>query len=245
MSESIVDIRDLSARFGDQQVLHGVNASVPAGQITVVLGASGSGKTTLLKHVLGLHRPTTGSVRLFDQELASISERELNEVRTRIGMLFQEGALLNSITVHRNARVPLEQHTDLPSPIIDRIVETKLDLLGIRHAADSFPDELSGGMRKRAGLARALALDPELLICDEPTSGLDPLTSQSLDELLVSLRDMFRMTMLIISHDIASVRRTADRLLFLHEGRFIFTGSIEEAERSQQEEVLRYFESVV
>ncbi|MFP4113324.1 MAG: ABC transporter ATP-binding protein [Spirochaetota bacterium] len=233
-SRPVVEIRDLHARLSGKDVLRGVSAAVPPGSITVVLGASGSGKTTLLKHILGLLPATRGTVHVFGEDLSQVTEPELASIRRRLGMLFQAGALLNSRTVGRNARIPLEQHTRLPDPIIDRIVRTKLRLVGLPESADRLPGDLSGGMRKRAALARALALDPELLLCDEPSSGLDPPTSEALDRLLINLRETLRMTMLVISHDIASVRRIADHVLFLYEGRIAFQGTMQEADASSE-----------
>jgi phospholipid/cholesterol/gamma-HCH transport system ATP-binding protein len=241
MSSDPVVIKDLSVRYGETEVLKGVSARFQAGRISVLLGASGSGKTTMLKQILGLERPPEGSVWLFGSDVAAVEIGELDTLRRRTGMLFQEGALLNSRTVLENCMVPLEQHTELPASLIRAVVETKLELVGLADAADQFPHELSGGMRKRASLARALSLDPDLLLCDEPSSGLDPLTAQSLDELLMHIRDALDMTMIIISHDLASVRRVADTVFFLHEGRIIFDGAVGEAEHADNPELQRYF----
>lgn len=238
-------IEGLSARFGEVEVLREVNATFVRGEISVVLGASGSGKTTLLRHVLGLLPPQRGRVEVLGTDLADADERELESVRRKMGVLFQQGALLNSVSVFDNVRVPLEQHTDLPGPIIDSIVLTKLALVGLESAADSRPDELSGGMRKRAALARALALDPQLLLCDEPSSGLDPLTARALDELLRNLQRQLGMSMIVISHDMAGVRRTADRVFFLHKGSIIFCGTVEEADASDQPEIRDFLAAAV
>jgi len=239
----MVTVKNLDARFGSNQVLSGVSASFMRGEISVILGASGSGKTTILKHILGLMPIQKGSIEIFGRELGSLSAADYNGIRTRLGMLFQEGALLNSISVASNTRVPIEQHTELPDHIMDHMVMSKLRLVGLEKAAHTLPNELSGGMRKRASLARALALDPELLLCDEPSSGLDPLTSESLDNLLIQLKDALGMTMIVISHDISSVRRVADRVFFLHKGEILFDGPMREAESSDIPELRRYFEA--
>ncbi|MFP4551935.1 MAG: ABC transporter ATP-binding protein [Spirochaetales bacterium] len=243
MQETIVTVEHLDARFGSNQVLRGVSARFRTGEISVILGASGSGKTTILKHILGLMPIQSGRVEIFGRELNSLPDAEFDEIRTRLGMLFQEGALLNSISVASNTRVPIEQHTDLPDHLMDHMVMSKLRLVGLEKAAHILPNELSGGMRKRASLARALALDPELLLCDEPSSGLDPLTSESLDKLLIQLKDALGMTMIVISHDISSVRRVADRVFFLHKGEILFEGPMREAESSDIPELRRYFEA--
>ncbi len=238
-------IEQLSARFGEVEVLSEIEATFAQGEISVVLGASGSGKTTLLRHVLGLLPPQSGRVEVLGTDLAKADERELESVRRKMGVLFQQGALLNSVSVFDNVRVPLEQHTDLPAAIIDSIVRTKLALVGLESAAHSHPDELSGGMRKRAALARALALDPQLLLCDEPSSGLDPLTARALDELLRSLQRQLGMSMIVISHDMAGVRRTADRVFFLHHGSIIFSGTVEEADASDLSEMHTFLTAAV
>jgi phospholipid/cholesterol/gamma-HCH transport system ATP-binding protein len=230
-------IERLEARYGDTAVLRGIDATFAKGEISVVLGASGSGKTTLFRHIIGLLTPQSGRVQVLGTDLVAASERDIESVRRRIGVLFQQGALLNSISVFDNVRVPLEQHASLPDPIIDTIVRTKLALVGLDPHGDMLPGALSGGMRKRAALARALALDPEILLCDEPSSGLDPITARSLDQLLRDLQRQLGMTMIVITHDMASVRRTADRVFFLHQGSILFTGSVAEAETCARSEV--------
>lgn len=240
-----VSIHDLRVRFGDTDVLRGVSARFVRGEIAVVLGASGSGKTTLLKHILGLLRPQHGRVEVLGVELADATESELAAVRRRMGVLFQQGALLNSATVFENVRIPLEQHAVLPEAVMDRIVRTKLALVGLESAEAALPSELSGGMRKRASLARALALDPDLLLCDEPSSGLDPVTARSLDQLLRDLQRRLGMTMIVISHDMAGMRRTADRVFFLQRGQIAFTGTVDEADACDVEEVREFLSAAV
>ncbi|TVQ19475.1 MAG: ATP-binding cassette domain-containing protein [Spirochaetaceae bacterium] len=243
--QAAVSIHDLRVRFGDTDVLRGVSARFVRGEIAVVLGASGSGKTTLLKHILGLLRPQHGRVEVLGVELADATESELAAVRRRMGVLFQQGALLNSATVFENVRIPLEQHAVLPEAVMDRIVRTKLALVGLESAEAALPSELSGGMRKRASLARALALDPDLLLCDEPSSGLDPVTARSLDQLLRDLQRRLGMTMIVISHDMAGMRRTADRVFFLQRGQIAFTGTVDEADACDVEEVREFLSAAV
>jgi phospholipid/cholesterol/gamma-HCH transport system ATP-binding protein len=236
-------VRHLNVAYGGVSVLAEVSADIPRDCITVVLGASGSGKTTLLRHMVGLAELEEGTMRLLGVDMAQAGEAERRATLRRVGMLFQEGALLNSISVFENVRVPLEQHTDLPDPIVDAVVRAKLGLVGLAGSESALPSELSGGMRKRAGLARAIALDPELLFCDEPTAGLDPVTSKAMDELLLDLRRSLGITVVVISHDVASVRRIADRVLFLHDGALLWSGSREEAEASEIPELVTYFAS--
>ncbi len=243
--EPAVRIEQLSARYDEVEVLRGIDAAFARGEISVVLGASGSGKTTLFRHIVGLLEPQSGRVEVLGTDLATATEQELELVRRRIGVLFQQGALLNSMSVFDNVRVPLEQHADLPDPIMDTIVRTKLALVGLDSSADALPSELSGGMKKRAALARALALDPEILLCDEPSSGLDPMTARALDRLLRDLQRQLGMTMIIISHDIASVRRTANRVFFLHEGSILYAGSVAEAETCERSEVRDFLSAAV
>ncbi len=243
--QAAVSIHDLRVRFGDTDVLRGVSARFVRGEIAVVLGASGSGKTTLLKHILGLLRPQHGRVEVLGVELADATESELAAVRRRMGVLFQQGALLNSATVFENVRIPLEQHALLPEAVMDRIVRTKLALVGLESSEAALPSELSGGMRKRASLARALALDPDLLLCDEPSSGLDPVTARSLDQLLRDLQRRLGMTMIVISHDMAGMRRTADRVFFLQRGQIVFTGTVDEADACEVQEVRDFLSAAV
>lgn len=247
MSEGGIDpairVRRLSVAYGGVPVLTDVSAEIPRDKITVVLGASGSGKTTLLRHMVGLAALEAGTVQLLGADMARVSEVERRATLRRVGMLFQEGALLNSISVFENVRVPLEQHTNLPDAIMNAVVRVKLGLVGLAGSEDALPSELSGGMRKRAGLARAIALDPELLFCDEPTSGLDPLTAKAMDELLLDLRRSLGITVVVISHDVASVRRIADRVLFLHDGSLAWSGSQEQAQASEIPELAAYFAS--
>ncbi len=241
MPDAVIEIENLNAHYGETQILYGINAEIYANEITVILGASGSGKTTLLRNMLKLNLPTSGSIRFFGEDILGMKEKEFNSVLKQLGMLFQHGALLESVDLTDNVGIPLRQHTGLSLEIISGVVKNKLELVGLLSSASAFPSELSGGMRKRAALARAIALDPVLLFCDEPASGLDPVTTLNMDNLLLDLREKLDITMVIVSHDIKSVLRIADRVLFLHKGRLLYTGTPESAKGSGIDELERYF----
>jgi phospholipid/cholesterol/gamma-HCH transport system ATP-binding protein len=240
--EPIIKVRDLQAKYGELVVLDGISVDIFPGEITVILGGSGCGKTTLLKNILRLYEPTAGSVRFWGEETLTMEENEFNAVLRRTGMLFQNGALLNSISVYENISIPLEMHTDLSAQIIDRIIRVKLSLVGLSHAIFMLPSELSGGMKKRASLARALALDPHLLFCDEPSAGLDPITSEALDALILNLKQQLKMTIVIVTHELASIHRIADKIIFLDGGKMVFNGTLEAAKQAGIKQIDHFFE---
>jgi phospholipid/cholesterol/gamma-HCH transport system ATP-binding protein len=242
MKPDIVQVRDLTSGFAETKVLQNVTLSAREGEITVILGASGCGKTTLLKHFIRLYQPWSGDIRLFDMDITRMDEEEFNRLLRKVGVLFQNGALLNSMTVAENVAIPLEQHTQLPAEIVSRLVKVKLGLVELNYASDRLPSELSGGMRKRAALARALALDPPLLFCDEPSSGLDPITTAALDELILKLRDQLGITVVMVSHDVASILRVADHVIFLDKGQLLFEGSLQDARQSGNQKIAEFFE---
>lgn len=227
--EPIIKVRKLTAQYGSLTVLQNIDLEIHPNEISVILGKSGCGKTTLLKNIIRLYQPQSGTVEIFGKDVTRMEEKEFNEILKRIGVLFQNGALLNSITVGENVAIPLEQHTNLPPKIIQRLVKKKLNMVELDHAIDLFPSQLSGGMRKRAALARAIALDPVILFGDEPTAGLDPVTAMALDQLLIKLRNLLNMTLVIVTHELTSIQRIADRIIFLENGKILFQGQLEEA----------------
>ncbi len=236
-----VEVNQLTSGYRVRQILSNVSMKANYNEITAILGASGCGKTTLLKHLIRLYRPWSGRIELFGNEITAMDEPEFNAVLLNTGVLFQNAALLNSITVAENVAIPLTQHTRLPRKIIQRLVQMKLRLVSLESAACMLPSELSGGMRKRVALARAIALDPPLLFCDEPSAGLDPVTAESLDRLILSLRDKLGMTVVIVSHAVPSILRTADRVVFMDSGRIFFRGTLHEAQTAGLRQIDDFF----
>lgn len=220
----VVQTQGLVKRFGDKTVLEGINLTVRRGETVVIMGASGCGKSTLLRCLLGALEPDQGTVKLFGKEIGILPPQEMDSVRKRFGILFQSGALYSSMTVGENVALPLQEHTDLSQDMIDLMVKVKLELVGLREAEDLFPSQISGGMAKRAGLARAIALDPELLFYDEPTSGLDPIMTGIIDGLIMDLSRTMNVTSVVVTHDLKSAFRVADRMVVLNEGRVVAEG---------------------
>ena len=243
MNAPLLSVRGLQARYGESLILKDIDLDIMPNEVAVILGSSGSGKTTLLKNILGLEWPASGSVKYRGENIMEMDEERYREVLIRFGVLFQSGALLNSISVFDNIAIPLEQHSRLCPKVIERIIQAKLSLVHLDGAIYQLPSELSGGMRKRAALARAIALDPEILFCDEPTSGLDPLTARALDELLLDLKHKLNMTIVIVTHEIASIKRLADRIFFIDKGSLIFSGTLKEALSAGIGPIDRFFEA--
>jgi phospholipid/cholesterol/gamma-HCH transport system ATP-binding protein len=236
-------VERLAKRFGNFQALADVDMTIGKGEITVIIGGSGAGKTTLLKILIGLDRPTSGSIRVGDVDIAKLSERELTKVRRRFGMVFQYSALLDSMNVLDNVAFPLREHTKLGEREIREKVHEKLSVLGLENVEERFPSELSGGMRKRVGLARALMLEPEAILYDEPTSGLDPITSRKVDDLIVETRDRFGVTSIVISHDMGGALRIADQIVLLSKGRVVAAGTPRELVRTGAELLKEFIEA--
>jgi phospholipid/cholesterol/gamma-HCH transport system ATP-binding protein len=224
-----IEFQSVGMGYGDTVILDDISVVLPGGRISAVLGGSGGGKTTMLRHIIGLAKPMRGRILLGGNDLFSLPDKELRAARRRMGVLFQDGALLGQLTAAENTALPLTEHTKLPPATVREIVLHKLALVGLADFADYYPSELSGGMKKRAGLARALVTDPPLLLCDEPTSGLDPISAAQMDELLLDMKARFpNMTIVSVSHDMASVKKIADTVVVLHNGGIAFAGSPEE-----------------
>ncbi|OQC05038.1 MAG: putative ABC transporter ATP-binding protein [Candidatus Cloacimonetes bacterium ADurb.Bin089] len=240
--EPVITIRNLTAQYGDLIVLENINADIYPGEITVILGGSGCGKTTLIKNILRLVEPVAGSVKFWGEEVLGLDDIQMANILRKVGMLFQSGALLNSLSIYENISIPLELHTKLPQSLIDRIIKVKLNLVNLSEALYKFPSELSGGMKKRAALARAMALDPQILFCDEPSAGLDPLTSAALDELILSLKKQLKMTIVVVTHELASIHRIADKIIFLEQGKMLFIGTLAEAQKAGIPQIDTFFE---
>jgi phospholipid/cholesterol/gamma-HCH transport system ATP-binding protein len=228
LKEAVIEIRNLSAKYGEKVVLHDISTDFNKGEIRVILGTSGCGKTTLLKHTIGLNKPFGGSVKIFGTRIGELDEPDTTAVLKRIGVMYQNGALLGSLTVAQNVALPLKMHSKLNDKIIEEIVRQKLKDVRMSHAYNLFPGELSGGMRKRAAIARALVLDPPILFCDEPSAGLDPVTSAGLDALLIEMRDRLGITIVVVTHEIESIKTIADSIIYLEKGFVCFDGSLKD-----------------
>ena len=217
----VIKIRDLKKSFDGRTVLDGVSLDVRRGETMVIMGGSGSGKSTLLRLIIGSFKPDTGSIELFGGEVTTLKRPGLDAIRRRFGILFQSGALFNSMTLAENVALPIQEHTDFDRNIIDIQVKIKLEQVGLLEAADKYPAQISGGMKKRAGLARALALDPEILFYDEPSAGLDPVTSAQIDRLIMDLTKILRVTSVVVTHEMDSAFTIADRMAMFDRGRMV------------------------
>jgi len=239
--ESAIKIGDLRKAFGEQRVLNGINLQVRQGETVAILGRSGGGKSVLLKLIIGLQSPDAGSIRVAGQEITKLEENELNEVRKKIGFLFQQAALYDSLTVEENVAFPLSRHAKVSSDERSKRVHELLADVGMDRDLQKMPAEISGGMQKRVGLARALALNPEILLFDEPTAGLDPITAAEIGELIVDLKRKRRMSAIVVTHDVHGARTYSDRMVLLHEGNIVAEGTFDELQSSQDEFVAQFF----
>lgn len=236
-----LEIEELHSWYGRQHVLNGINLQVRAGEIMVVLGSSGCGKSTLLKNVIRLYKPAKGNIRLLENEMSVLEEEEVEPILRNVGVMYQYGALLNSLTVGENVALPLEMHTDMSPELRREVAEIKLQQVELFNVYNKYPKELSGGMQKRAAVARAIVMDPEIIFCDEPSAGLDPVTALGLDNLLITLNEALGMTIVAVTHELESIKRIAHRITYLHQGRMLFTGTLEEAFAAQLPEIQEFF----
>ena len=242
--EVLISLQNLRVQYGEREILHGVTFDVQRGETLVILGGSGSGKSTLLRTLVGLEKPTSGSILIKGQNIASIPRSDMDEIRKKIGMSFQGGALFGSMTVGENVALPLLEHTRLEPSTIDIILRLKLDQVGLAGFEDYMPSELSGGMKKRAAVARALAMDPEILFFDEPSAGLDPIIAAGIDQLILDLKKAFHMTIIVVTHELASAFLIADRMVLIDKGNVVALGTVHEMRSSTQPRVRQFLDRV-
>src|SRR5580704_3055639 len=239
-----ISVRNLRVKYGEREILHGVSFDVPVGETMVILGGSGSGKSTLLRTLVGLERPSGGEIYIMGKEFANISEDERDELRKGIGMSFQGGALFGSMSVGENVALPLQEHTDLDPSTIEIMVRLKLDQVGLSGFESYMPAQLSGGMKKRAAIARALSMDPQVLFFDEPSAGLDPIIAAGIDELILKLKRAFKMSIVVVTHELASAFLIADRMIVLDKGVIVADATTEEMKNSTQPRVRQFLDRV-
>jgi len=236
-TENIIEVKKLVSHYGERQILNNVDFSVKKGEIRVIMGGSGSGKSTLLNHMLALLKPTSGTIKIDELDLLKANRKDLTKLRQKMGVAFQGGALFSSMTVGENIKLPLKHHTELDDNTIDIMTRLKLELMNLAGFENLMPSELSGGMLKRAGLARAVIMDPKLLFFDEPSAGLDPVTAVELDELILKLRDSMNMTIVVVTHELESAFKIADKITVLFDGEVVMTGTVDEIKQSSDERI--------
>lgn len=240
----VISVVDLRVSYGEQEILHGTSFEVQRGETLVILGGSGSGKSTLLRTLIGLEKPSGGEVWIKGVNIATASERELDQIRKKMGVSFQGGALFGSMTVGENVALPLREHTRLEDSTIEIMVRIKLEQVGLASFEDYMPSELSGGMRKRAAVARALAMDPDMLLFDEPSAGLDPIVAAGIDELILELKKAYAMSIVVVTHELASAFLISDRMLLIDRGNIVAIGSKEEIKASTNARVRQFLDRV-
>jgi phospholipid/cholesterol/gamma-HCH transport system ATP-binding protein len=239
-----ISVKDLRVKYGEREILHGISFEIQAGETLVILGGSGSGKSTLLRTLVGLELPSSGEIWMHGKNFASMSEVDRDELRKKLGMSFQSGALFGSMTVGENVGLPLHEHTVLDNSTIDIVIRLKLDQVGLSGFENYMPAQLSGGMKKRAAIARALAMDPEILFFDEPSAGLDPIIAAGIDELILKLKKAFKMTIIVVTHELASAFLIADRMILLDKGFIVADGTPQELQQSQHPRVRQFMDRV-
>src|ERR1700741_1206366 len=240
----MISLRDLRVSYSGREILHGISFDVQRGETLVILGGSGSGKSTLLRTLVGLEKPTSGEVWIRGKNFSAISDAERDEIRTRLGMSFQGGALFGAMTVGENVALPLVEHTRLEPSTVEIMVRLKLDQVGLSGFENFLPSQLSGGMKKRAAVARALAMDPEILFFDEPSAGLDPIIAAGIDQLILELKRAFHMTILVVTPELASAFLIADRIVLIDRGNIVAIGTIAEMQSNTQPRVRQFLDRV-
>ena len=247
--EPMIEVTDLTTHYGSRKILNGISLTVNKGEIMVIMGGSGSGKSTLLRHLIGLEHPASGCIKLIGQDIGLMTEQEMTSFYRKLGVAFQSGALFSSMTVGENIMLPLREHTRLDQKTMEIMTRLKLEVVNLAGFEDLMPSELSGGMLKRAAFARAVIMDPVLLFCDEPSAGLDPVVSSSLDELILRLRDALDMTIVVVTHELESAFRIADRITVLDKGDILTIGTVDEVRASDnrriQDLLNRHFEEEI
>jgi phospholipid/cholesterol/gamma-HCH transport system ATP-binding protein len=243
-SEAMISLRNLRVSYGEREILHGISFDVMRSETLVILGGSGSGKSTLLRTLVGLEIPTSGEIWLKGKNIAAISTAEMDEIRKKIGMSFQGGALFGSMSVGENVALPLREHTKLEDSTIEIILRLKLDQVGLAGFENYMPSQLSGGMKKRAAVARAMAMDPEILFFDEPSAGLDPIIAAGVDQLILDLKKAFHMTIVVVTHELASAFLIADRMVLIDKGNVVAIGTTAEMRSSTHPRVRQFLDRI-